>query len=105
MPGPQSGIRSRLAVFSGAALGGVYWGLLSMVVIAHERGKIDEGWISPGDLLIFIAASVLTLLVGAALLLLSRSAARTAGVALIICALSGWIVFGIVAIQSWLWRQ
>ncbi|WP_319432311.1 hypothetical protein [Mycobacterium sp. RTGN5] len=104
MSGQQSGIRARLAVFSGAALGGVYWGLLSMLAVAHQRGQVDAGWITPGDLLIVIATSVLTLLAGVALLRVSRTAARTAGVALIICALSGWVLFGTVAFQSSLWR-
>lgn len=104
MPGQQYGIRSRLAVFSGAALGGVYWGLLAMLAQAHKRGKPDAGWIVPGDLLIVIAVSALTFLAGWGLVLLGRSAARTAGVALIICALSGWILFATVAFQYALWR-
>ncbi len=103
MPEEGSGIRSRRAVFYGAALGGNYWGLLSLLALTHERGKVDAGWITTGDLVIFIATSALTLLAGSGLLLVRRPAARTAGIALIICALSGWILFGTVALQSWLW--
>jgi hypothetical protein len=104
MPGEQYGIRAKLAVFGGAVLGGVYWGLLSLLAIAHEQGDVNAGWITPGDLLIFIASSALVFLAGWALLLLSRPAARTTGVALIICALSGWLVFGTVAFQAAVWR-
>ncbi|AQT80694.1 hypothetical protein B1R94_17660 [Mycolicibacterium litorale] len=100
----QYGIRSRVAIFAGAALGGVYWALLSLLVVTRNGARANTGWIVPSDLLIVIGVNALTLLAGSGLLLLSRPAARTAGLALILCALSGWVVFGTVAIQSWLWR-
>ncbi|MBB3604621.1 CHASE2 domain-containing sensor protein [Mycolicibacterium sp. BK556] len=100
----RSGIQYRLAVFFGAVLGGVYWGLLSTLVTAHEHGPTHRGWMTPADLLTFVATSALTLFVGCALLLLLRSLVRTVGLALVLCALSGWIVVGTVALQSWLWR-
>lgn len=90
------GIRSRTAVFAGSALGGGYWGLLLLPVLAHQTSSVT---IAPGDLLIVIATSLWLVLGGWGLLLNRRSTARTAGCALIICALSGWIVLVPIAIQ------
>lgn len=100
-PGEQAGIRSRLAVFAGAALGGVYWGALSLIVLTHRQS--GEPFLS-SQVLRLAATSVAVLCAGIGLIAVSRPKMRTAGVGLIICALSGWIVFGTVALQSWLWR-
>ena len=101
VPGEQAGIRSRVAVFAGAALGGVYWGAVSLIVLTHRQS--GDPFLSR-QLLRLAATSVVVLCAGIGLMAVSRPNLRTAGVGLIVCALSGWIVFGTVALQSWLWR-
>lgn len=105
MASGDNAIRSRVAVFSGAALGGVHWAVLSLIVVSHQAEGQTAPAITPGELWPAIASSIAIGLIGGALLLVSRTTARTAAVALIICALSGWVVFGAVLTQSWMWRH
>ena len=102
MSAPQPVIHSRVAVFAGAALGGVYWGLLGIRVMM-SIGRADDRWIDPVELIVFIAASLVIFAIGWVFLRAWSAAARTSGVALILCALSGWLAFGAVGLQSALW--
>ncbi|SBS79172.1 membrane hypothetical protein [uncultured Mycobacterium sp.] len=104
MPGKEYGIRSRLAVFWGAASGGFFSAMLFVVAMAYRSASADYSRIPPVGLFIVIVISGLMVLGGSWLLFVSRTPGRTFGVTVIICALSPWIVFGTVAIQSWLWR-
>ncbi|WP_445169753.1 hypothetical protein ACTXG7_10790 [Mycolicibacterium sp. Dal123E01] len=98
----QFGIRSRQAVFSGAALGGLYWGAISLIVVTHRHSG-DPFFSS--HFLRLAATSAAILLAGVGLLFASHTKARTAGVALIVCALSGWIAAVTAAVQFGLWRM
>ncbi|BBY66259.1 hypothetical protein MHEL_45020 [Mycolicibacterium helvum] len=100
----EYGIRNRLAVFWGAASGGFFSGMLFVVSMAYGSGSPDHSLVPPVGLFIVIFMTGLMVLGGAWLLVVSRTPGRTFGVTVIICALSPWIVFGTIAIQSWLWR-
>ena len=104
MHGDEYGIRSRLAVFWGAAFGGFFAGMLFVVAMAYRSETSTHPLVPPVGLFIVIVISGLLILGGSWLLFVSGTAGRTFGVALIVCALSPWIVFGTVALQSWLWR-
>ena len=105
MQGERQRIRARLAIFLGSAIGGFYWALLSTLLINNRRGGVNTTVFSYANLLLVIVVSALTNLAGLVLVLkASTTEGRTLGVALIVCALSGWIVFASTVLQLFLWR-
>jgi hypothetical protein len=104
MPGGYE-ISTRRAVFLGAALGGFLWAMVFVGVVAYRSGQVQESFLTSPVVAVVIVISGVIVFLGSWLVFVSRTAGRTFGLALIVCALSGWVVFGTVAIQSWLWRQ
>jgi hypothetical protein len=91
----------REAVYSGAAGGGVLWGVLTTLFVGFSvdsPGKDLE--FGRGQWFAATVGTVLALAVAATLVMRAQSIARrSAGAGVAVAVLSGWLVIGWVAVQ------
>ena len=96
-----SGVAWRPALYAGAVLGGIAWGLIALFTVGAAGDQARHDAVDGQRM--FIAAGVWVALtaVGVALMLLGRyRLVRSAGVAVVIGPTGGWLIFASLALQA-----
>ena len=96
-----SGVAWRPALYAGAVLGGIAWGLIALFTVGAAGDQARHDAVDGQRM--FIAAGVWVALtaVGVALMLLGRHRlVRSAGAALVIGPSGGWLIFASLALQA-----
>ena len=96
-----SGIAWRPALYAGAVLGGIAWGLIALFTVGAAGDQARHDAVDGQRM--FIAAGVWIALtaVGVALMFLGRyRLVRSTGVALVIGPTGGWLIFASLALQA-----
>jgi hypothetical protein len=98
---PVSAVAWRPALYAGAVLGGIAWGLFAVFTVGASGDQADHDAVDGSRMLTACGVWVALTLFGLALVRLSRyRPIRTAGLALIIGPTGGWLIFASLALQS-----
>ena len=96
-----SGFAWRPALYAGAVLGGIAWGLIALLTVGASGDQAHHDAVDGQRMFIAAGLWAAVTLFGVALMLLGRyRLVRSAGAALVVGPTGGWLIFASLALQA-----
>ena len=98
---PARAVAWRPALYVGAVLGGIAWGLIALFTVGASGDQAHHDAVEGPRILMAVGVWIVLTVFGLALMLLGRNrSVRSAGLAMIIGPTGGWLIFASLALQS-----
>jgi hypothetical protein len=95
------GVAWRPALYAGALLGGIAWGLIALFTVGAPGDQAQHDSVDGQRMYIAAGVWAAVTVFGLALILLGRyRVLRSAGVAIVIGPTGGWLIFASLALQA-----